>query len=347
MSFLMDKSATKFLRRCHGLDALLTMALFMSSYGKTDVPVFLLSGQSNMVSMASVSDLTEDQKKTVDNVKINDGAFCDQEKNEKWLTLGPGFGRGAVNFGSELMFGRTLSDSMPGKKIAFVKFAVNGSALGKPDGWLPPSSNNGMGGTWYENMMAHIDAAMESFGAAFDTTQYTPRWAGFIWLQGESDAESLSLANAYETNLDHLIKDIRIKVATPDLPVILPMITTLSVLTYNAQVRGADVVMKQNLKNVDTLETKDYPTPDGMHYDAVGQLQIGQISALRWLAMHYNYGSMLTIIHRRYSEPSAPQTVRTPIIGFFDLSGRKLPASNGASGFRIASHYQKQGGLMH
>ncbi len=351
-SLSMKKSGSKLTRGYFGLVAVLAAALFVSSaHGKTAVPVFLLFGQSNMVSMASVNDLTADQKKTVENVMINAGADCDPAKKGKWMTLGPGFGSQAVNFGPELMFGRTLSDSMPGKKIAFIKDAINGSPLGQSSGWLPPSSNSGTGGTLYKNMIAHLDAAIKSFGTAFDTAQYTPRWAGFVWLQGETDAMTQSLANAYETNLGNLIKDIRAKVATPDLPVILPLITTLSIWTYNAKVRGADLVMKQNLENVDTLETKDYPTPDGMHYNAAGQLKIGQISALRWLAMHYNYSGMVPIVaHHHYSEPasalSRPQTTMAQIIGL-DLSGRKITASSNVSGLHITPDYQKKCGIRH
>ena len=48
--------------------------------------------------------------------------------------------------------------------------------------------------------MTAIDAAMTSIGSAFDTTLYTPRWAGFIWLQGENDALTQTNANAYEKN---------------------------------------------------------------------------------------------------------------------------------------------------
>jgi hypothetical protein len=347
----MNTLKTAFLGKKISAIALFGITLHMSLlHGKTDVPVFLLCGQSNMVSMASVNDLTTDQKKTIDNVMVNVSGDCDPAKKGKWLVLGPGFGSQAANFGLELMLGKTLSDSMPGKKIAFIKDAVNGSPLGQASGWLSPSSNSGTGGTLYKNCLTHTDAALKSFTTAFDTTQYTPRWAGFIWLQGETDAMTQSLADAYETNLGNLIKDIRAKVGVSDLPVILPLITTVKNWTYSAKVRGADLVMKQTLKNVDTMETKDFATPDGMHYNAVGQLKIGQVSALRWLAMHYNYGGVTPILHR-YSEPSAMQSslkiARSPLIGFFDLSGRKIPASSNASCLRIARLYQKQSDLWH
>jgi hypothetical protein len=346
----MEKFAAKFLLGSHVLSALLATALFTApSYGKTEIPVFLLSGQSNMVSMASVNDLTADQKKTVDNVMINVGGDCDAAKKGKWLALGPGFGSQAANFGLELTLGRTLSDSMPGKKIAFIKDAINGSPLGQTSGWLSPSANNGTPGTLYKNCMTHIDEAMKSFGTAFDTSKYTPRWAGFIWLQGETDAMNQSQADKYESNLGNLIKDIRTKLSTPDLPVILPLITTLTIWTYNTKIRDADVLMKQNLKNVDTLETKDFQTPDGMHYNAAGQLKIGQISAARWLAMHYNYSGTVPVVTNRHSAPSTPQLPHMAALPFtgFDLAGRKIAASSGASGLRINSRYQKQSGPGH
>ena len=84
---------------------------------KIDMPVFLLSGQSNMTGYASAGDLSADQKKTVDNVKIYMDLVWegDASKLRKWLTLGPGFGSNANNIGPELFMGRTLSEAMPEK----------------------------------------------------------------------------------------------------------------------------------------------------------------------------------------------------------------------------------------
>jgi lysophospholipase L1-like esterase len=303
-----------------------------------------------MVSMASVNDLTADRKKNVENVMINAGADCDASKKGKWLPLGPGFGSQAVNFGLELFLGKTLSDSMPGVKIAFIKNSVCGTVLGQSDAWLPPSSNKGTGGTLYKNMMTHIDAAMKSFGSAFDTANYIPRWAGFIWLQGESDAMNQNLANAYEANLDNLIKDIRAKVGAADLPVVLPLITTLPKWTYNVKIRDADVAMKLKLKNVDTLETKEYQTPDGMHYNAAGQMQIGTIAALRWLAMKYADGIAVPVVHDHAAPPALFReqrwTASRPVL-LFDMTGRLVPTGGAASGVRISALASVSPALSH
>lgn len=315
----------------------------LSIFAKTAVPVFLLCGQSNMVSMASVNDLSAEQKKSVENVKINVSSDCDPAKKGKWMPLGPGFGSSGTNFGLELMLGKTLSDSMPGVKIAFIKNAINGSPLGQASGWLPPGSNSGIAGTHFANMLIHVDAALKSFNTAYDTALYAPKWAGFVWLQGESDAMNLTLANAYEVNLGNLIKDIRSKLAVPNLPVILPLITTLDIWKHNDKIRAADVKMKETVKNTDTIETTMLKTPDGMHYDAAGQIIIGQVAAQRWLTMKYPYdGNVPTIINSQHM----PSTLlsRALISGApdfeIDLSGRKTAAGN-AAGILITSRLSK------
>jgi hypothetical protein len=297
------------------------------SYAKTDVPLFLLSGQSNMAGMQnSVNDLTADQKKMVDNVKIyqaSEGSY-----QNKWSTLGPGFGSASSNVGPELLFGRTLSDSLQGKKIAIIKDSRSGTYLGKATEWLPPSSNNGTGGTYYTAMMNHIDAALKSFNSAFDTTLYAPRWAGFVWLQGEFDAMDQNLANSYETNLTNLIKDIRTKASVANLPVILPMIDVQSMWTYNSKVRAADVACKQKLEKVDTMDTKGLPT-NGVHYSAAGQVVIGTVSAKRWLAMRFTSGWWdVPVVYRSKDNIAALASRSLSGAGFpaamFDLRGRSM-----------------------
>jgi hypothetical protein len=305
------------------LAALLT---FATSFGKTEVPVFLLSGQSNMAGMqALVSDLTTDQKKTVDSVMIHMDAEGDAAKRGKWLTLGPGFGSTSSNLGPELYFGRILADSLK-RKIAFIKDAVSGAPLGTAQaGYLSPSSNNGNGGTLYNNMMTHIDAALKSF----DTTKYIPRWAGFLWLQGETDAMNMNQSQAYETNLSNLIKDIRAKTKVENLPVILPMIDVQTSWTNNGIVRAADVACKEKLKNVDTMDTKGLPT-NGIHYKAQGHVIIGTICAQRWLNMKFKYGGIVPIVnHYKPDVPKLYQASPSSRAILFDVSGRKIGAFNG------------------
>ena len=173
-------------------------------------------------------------------------------------------------------------------------------------------------------MMTHIDAALNSF----DTTKYTPRWAGFVWLQGETDAMNQSQTNAYETNLTNLIKDIRAKTKVEDLPIILPMIDVQSSWTYNSKIRAADVACTQKLKNVDTMDTKGLPT-NGIHYKAQGHVVIGTICAQRWLNMKFKYGNGTTPIVYQFCQPEVPQLYQASLFSrvlLFNVSGRKIGA---------------------
>ena len=311
--------------------AIAAIACYASiSFGKTDVPVFLFSGQSNMVCLGSaVSGLSADQKKPLENIKID----CVSDNNiKKWTTLGPGFGADANHFGPELLFGKTLSDSMPDKKIAFIKNAKSGTYLGQTGGWLPPSSNNGTGGTLYRNMMTQIDNALKTFNNAFDTAQYTPRWAGFVWLQGEFDGMQQNLANKYETNLTNLIKDIRAKTEVEDLPVILEMIKPTSMWQYAATIRAANIACTQKLKNVDTMDTKNLAlSSDNVHYNAASMIIIGTVSAQRWLNMHYNYGGTVPVAFRlvQRSSPRQMSLAQFSTGMLVDLAGRKIRNANG------------------
>ena len=317
---------------------LLIAGCALMSQAKTAVPVFLLSGQSNMSGYALANDLTADQKKTVENAKIyTDMTWEDNGKLKKWLTLGPGFGAYASNIGPELYIGRTLSDKFPTTKIGLIKVCCGSTYLGNyasksSDCWVPPSSNNGKAGPHYTRMLSAIETALKSFNSAFDTTQYIPRWAGFVWLQGEFDGQVKSLADAYEANLTCLINDIRKDLKVDDLPVIIPMIDAQSQWQYNSIIRAAEVAVTKKLKNVDTLDTKGYPT-DGTHYKAAGQVKIGAVTIERWLAMNYNYGLSVPIMD--YHSPSMASRHQLHVALhasniLFDVSGRRITPPNGA-----------------
>ena len=299
------------------------------SHGKTAVPVFLLSGQSNMAGYSGgTNELSNDQRSDVDNVKIYMDGDGDNSKKNKWLTLGFGFGAMSFFIGPELSMGRTLSDSMPGTKIAFIKHSVGGTYLAKSEHWLPPSSNNGNGGGLYKAMMSTIDRAMKSFNSAFDTTQYTPKWAGFVWFQGEFDAYEIGYSNAYKQNLTNLINDIRAVTEVEDLPVIIPMIDVQNQWTYNSIVRAADVAVSQKMDNVDTVETKGLPT-DGTHYKAAGYITIGQRIAQSWLAMDFIYEDPVHVLNPYNQKVNRVdyQTLSKYRVNAFDLSGRMISSS--------------------
>lgn len=325
----MARSNRPGLSRLASLAAILACAAATAVAAKTEVPLFLFSGQSNMVGLGTnSSDLSTAQKAFFPdtNIKVYLDAEGATTYMKKWSNLAAVFGGATAGqgFGPELFFGKVLNDTFPGRKFAFIKDARSGTYLGKATEWLPPSSNNGTGGTYYTAMMGSIDAALKSFNTAFDTAKYAPRWAGFIWLQGEFDAMDAGLSNSYETNLENLIKDIRAKAAVTDLPVILPMIDAQTTWTNYAKIWKADIAMTTKLTHVDTVSTKGLPT-DNIHYKAAGMVTIGERCAARYLRMKTLTTSILDPV------PTSPAVLaRYPLSSAvrFDLLGRRLGSSS-------------------
>lgn len=287
---------------------------------KTEVPLFLFSGQSNMVCLGSATaDLpAADKTKKYENIKIHNRS---DNNSQKWSTLEPRFGGDTDHFGPELYFGKVLSDSMPDTKFAFIKDATSGTFLGKSDGWLPPSS--GGPGKLYKNMMTHIDNALKEFNEAFDTSKYEPKWAGFVWLQGEFDGwNDQALANKYEENLTNLIADIRKMAKADSMPVIIPMVSG-SMWQYLSIVNAAEIAVTKKLINVDTMNTKGLAFAiDNVHFNAQSQKEIGTISAQRWLAMKY-LDSPVHVINTAGKSSSFIATKNKNVLSF-DLTGRKI-----------------------
>jgi hypothetical protein len=312
-------------------------SIVFGSSNKIAVPLFLFSGQSNMVGLGTkTSDLSSEEKEEIDNIKI----YLETEGRNlgEWAAFGPGFGgMNGGGFGVELFFGRVLADSMPDTKLAFIKDAKSGTPLGQSSGWLPPSS--GGPGTLYKNMMDHIDEALEKFNDAFDTSEYFPRWAGFIWHQGESDATNSSSANSYEENLTNLIKDLRTMAEDDSMPAIIPMInqgTGGMSWNYIDAVHAAEIATAEKLHNCDTTYLKDYNLSDGVHYDNPSMKKLGTNSALRWLAMEYTKhwwdDTITSPIVYQSSTISVANSTRNS--SFFDLSGRRVKTQGSFSADR-------------
>lgn len=300
---------------------------------KVEVPLFLFSGQSNMVCLGAANNdlpIVTDRNKTYDNIKIHNRS---DRASSKWSTLKPGFGADAQHFGPELYFGKVLMDSMPNTKFAFIKDASSGTYLGnQKDGWLPPSSNNGVGGDLFNNMMTHIDNALKEFKDAYDTSKYEPKWAGFVWLQGEFDGMDATLAKKYEVNLTNLIKDIRAKAKADSMPVVIPMICqTTSAMKWNFidLIHAADIAVTKKLVNCDTTKIKDYKYTDGVHFDAASMATIGANCAQRWLKMKYINNTVPVVYQEKKSSAniSALRNASENTV-IYNLSGRLIGNSN-------------------
>ncbi|MEO7427640.1 MAG: sialate O-acetylesterase [Fibrobacteria bacterium] len=263
----------------------------------TPIKVFLLIGQSNMSGWTNSSGMPAANTASQPNVLIYADGEIDGSKKKKWLNNGMDFGHAAGWFGPELMFGKTLSDSMPGTKIALIKHSVGSTYLAT--NWRPPASG-GTVGPLFTASLATVTSGLASLDA-----QYTPQWSGILWMQGEFDGQNQGYANEYQTNLGNLVKDYRSKLSVADLPFIIGMIDSSNSWQFAGTIRTAERNVAKNLTNVGLVDTKGFAT-DGTHYKLDGMIALGRGFALNYLT---KFRTPVTAI-----SPSVAKRADTPVL---------------------------------
>ncbi len=237
------------------------------------IEVYLLAGQSNMDGYGYTTGLPPAWRPADPRVPFywsGWGEFRD---------LQPASYGGGWVMGPEVSFGRTLADA--GRAVALVKHAVGGTDLAFY--WNPGSPHgNGSPGEGYRV----FEAAVGTAAATLDAAGAPWRWAGFVWMQGESDALDLSLAYAYEANLTGLIAAVRDLTGEPELPAAIGLISTQSNWTYAEIVRDAQTSVAEADPTVVYVETDDLPrnTLDTSHYDGPSERVLGVRFAAALLA---------------------------------------------------------------
>lgn len=205
--------------------------------------VFILAGQSNMEGQAVV-DLTgrdyNDGRGTLAtlikeprltrqmrHLQNLDGSWRTRKDVHVWykpegapVKTGPlGFGftpyLDAHHFGPELQFGHVVGDAIR-DDILLIKCAWGGKSLYRD--FRPPSAG-GVTGKYYRLMMANIQEALKSVRGPFEL-------AGFVWYHGWNDGvDPRTAVPEYESNLVHLIQDVRRDLGVAELPIVVGEIT--------------------------------------------------------------------------------------------------------------------------
>lgn len=266
----------------------------------TTYKLYYLGGQSNMEGYGYVEELPEALAAGSEDVLIFTGQMAlDNEKHGgvgTWQRLQPGFGRGfktdgksnqlSDRFGPELLFGQTMVQRVPGRKIAIIKYALGGSGLAEGVGYgnWHPDFSDGAGLNQYDhalttlrNAFAHAD--IDGDGAA---DRLVP--SGIVWMQGEADAyQSQAAADEYRANIERLMGLLRAALRVDDLPVVIGKITDSgmaddgSVMDYIATVQQAqkDFVSDDACAAYVTVTDDLGYLEDAWHYDTEGFIRMG------------------------------------------------------------------------
>ncbi len=151
----------------------------------------------------------------------------------EWKKHGPlsaGYGFSNNEMGPELGFGWAVGDALRKEKnsladneenepnLLLLKVAWGGRSLAV--NYRPPSSG-GETGLFYEAMLANVYKTLANLPKLVPgyTVDRGYEIAGFAWHQGWNDGCDTNMTAEYESNLANLIRDIRIDLDVPDLPI--------------------------------------------------------------------------------------------------------------------------------
>lgn len=204
---------------------------------RAKVRVFVLAGQSNMQGYGTIDDPENDPGSLTDVIQNDPGgkwsgigepgqwktlehAFLYFERNGETIRSNVTVGQGAYAdlIGPELMFAHQL-DEYYEDPVLIIKTAWGGKSLAED--FRPPSAG-GTTGEFYTAMIRTVKEVTENLGTEFPDIGITDfRISGFAWFQGWNDGASDDFLNEYESNLYHLVHDVRDDLGVPDLPFVI------------------------------------------------------------------------------------------------------------------------------
>ena len=284
--------------------ASLVLFLAASASAAEPVKVFILAGQSNMEGHAVVDldgkdynfgkgtlkTLAADPAKAtlVNPLKNAKGEW--ETRSDVWIryqrekqkllagNLGLGYSVYADkhHFGPELAFGHVVGAHFD-QQVLLVKTAWGGKSLAKD--FRPPSAG-GEVGTYYTKMIAEVRTALANVKTDFpEYADQGTELAGLVWYQGWNDGIDPRSVAEYETNLVHLIHDVRTEFKTPKLPVVVGELTGPWVKAPGdwAKLRAAQAAAAKRPEFAGTVafvETRDFvrdpkdsPHPGHSHHE--------------------------------------------------------------------------------
>ncbi|MBL8889400.1 MAG: hypothetical protein JNL67_05445 [Planctomycetaceae bacterium] len=271
-----------------------------------DFDVIFLGGQSNMEGFGFVKELpTELGQEIPDSYIFHANASLDQHPIGGlgiWSPLKPGHGVGFTSdgkannhsdrFGVELSLAAELRRLRPGRKIAIIKYARNGSSIHQDAAaawgcWEPDflaKSGEHRNINQYDHFLATIKNAMTNADVDQDGTIDALNPIGILWMQGESDAMySVEIAEQYPANLKRLMDLMRASLREDDLPVVIGRIsdsgakTNKRIWTHGEILRAGQAAFVANDPAARLVTSTDnYGYSDPYHYDSAGYIDLGR-----------------------------------------------------------------------
>jgi hypothetical protein len=185
--------------------------------------------------------------------------------DNQWITLSPQKGLfPAGHFGPEVTFARELKKK--GVDVAVFKYSLGATSIAK--NWLLPGEKG-----LYDAMVAALESAVKQLKAR----DVEVTFGGFVWIQGESDAQTPQMASEYQKKLEIIIKDLRGRVTnTPEMPVILSVDEQHPLVKANPEIIKAQESLAQSLPQCIHTSMLGLPKADVTHLTPAGLVTQGE-----------------------------------------------------------------------
>lgn len=225
-----------------------------------NVDLFLIAGQSNAQGwQGNAAYYPEDPEGLDSAIKFYWVTPGYSSSKEEWTTLkvqGGLFEQG--HFGPEVTFARALKRN--GYNPAIFKYSLGSTSIA--NNWKLPGED-GM----YDRMVNEFRKATRILEDEAEKINIR----AFIWIQGESDAETKSMAEAYYKRLKSLIKDIRMNViGNPNLPVILGVDEQHPWVTKHPEVVQAQLKLAKDNEHITFTSMRGLDKADATHLTPEG-----------------------------------------------------------------------------
>ncbi len=233
--------------------------LVKTSLNQSNELVFILAGQSNMAGHGTTAKLPAAYRRTPANVKFYFNGYPAQMSR---------FAR----FGPEVGFAHALSRRFPHKTIKLIKFAVGGTSM---FAWDPNwrigrarETRNASAGPLFKKLIKTVRRHTSVKGVKF---------AGVLWMQGETDARYPNAARTYAQNLSRFVRALRKELHSPSLAFFMGEVDPpVKFFPYRDMVRKAQRRSTASIRNSRLISTKGLTKRnDHLHYNAAGQLALG------------------------------------------------------------------------
>ena len=287
---------------------LLALSVFPSISAAQTIDVYILAGQSNMDGRGQVNDLSAAQLASLENDTMISFLNPGSERERAMPTSNPndldagtngftalvpgGFSVDGTSarvltpsFGPELSFGASIAEATgSNNQIALIKVSRGGTNL--RNNWRADTTvDDGPDepiGYLYRALLEEVTTRL----ADLEADGFTPIVRGFVWHQGESDSNQVS---GYADRFVAFVEGVRAEFGA-DIPFVLGELSRTRENSVNFNNNLPTVVASAPGLSFVSSEGITTPASDTTHFDADGQIELGQRYAAAFPAVESDPG---------------------------------------------------------